>query len=67
VVHPHLVRHALANRMNRAGVAPVDAAPLLLHTPQTYIDTYLRPTVHGARSAADALGMALAEGGVYLS
>lgn len=48
-------------------VAPVDAAPLLGHTVGVYINTYLRPTEEGARSAASALGAALARGGVYLS
>jgi integrase len=65
-IHPHLVRHALANKMNRAGVAIVDAAALLGHTPQVYMSTYLRPTEQGVRSAASALGAALAGGGVYL-
>ena len=61
-IHLHLVRHTLANALNRAGVAIVDAAPLMGHTPETYMRTYLRPTELGARSAASALGAALAKG-----
>jgi hypothetical protein len=49
VIHLHLVRHTLAVAMNRAGVAPVDAAPLLGHTVDVYISTYLRPSEQGAR------------------
>ena len=51
VIHLHLVRHTLAVAMNRAGVAPVDAAPLLGHTVDVYVSTYLRPSsrVHGQR------------------
>jgi integrase len=58
--NPHLVRHTLAVAMDRAGIAPVDAAPLLGHTVETYISTYLRPSEMGARSAASGLGTALA-------
>jgi integrase len=61
-IHLHLVRHTLAVAMNRAGVAPVDAAPLLGHTVDVYVSTYLRPSEQGARSAASALGTALAGG-----
>ncbi len=61
-IHLHLVRHTLAVAMNRAGVAPVDAAPLLGHTVDVYVSTYLRPSETGARSAASALGTALAGG-----
>jgi integrase len=39
-IHLHLVRHTLAVAMDRAGVAPVDAAPLLGHT----VDVYILPT-----------------------
>jgi hypothetical protein len=59
-IHLHLVRHTLANALNRAGVAIVDAAALLGHTPTVYVSTYLRKSEAGARSAADALGAALA-------
>ena len=38
------------------------AAPLLGHTVKTYISTYLRSSESGARSAASALGAALAAG-----
>jgi site-specific recombinase XerC len=62
VIHLHLVRHTLAVAMNRAGVAPVDAAPLLGHTVDVYVSTYLRPSEQGARSAAHVLGAALAAG-----
>jgi integrase len=62
VIHLHLVRHTLAVAMNRAGVAPVDAAPLLGHTVPVYIATYLRPSESGAQSAARALGAALGAG-----
>jgi site-specific recombinase XerD len=58
-IHLHLVRHTLANALNRAGVPIVDAAALSGHTP---VRTYLRPTELGARSAASALGAALAGG-----
>jgi integrase len=61
-IHLHLVRHTLANALNRAGVPIVDAAALLGHTPETYMRAYLRPTELGARSAASALGAALAGG-----
>lgn len=63
-IHLHLVRHTLANALNRAGVPIVDAAALLGHTPETYMRTYLRPTELGARSAASGLGAALAGGWV---
>ena len=59
-INPHLVRHTFAVAMDRAGIAPVDAAPLLGHTVETYISTYLRPSEIGARSAASGLGAALA-------
>ena len=62
VIHLHLVRHTLAVAMNRAEVAPVDAAPLLGHTVDVYVSTYVRPSEQGARSAAHALGAALARG-----
>jgi integrase len=62
VIRLHLVRHTLAVAMDRAGVAPVDAAPLLGHTVDVYVSTYLRPSEQGARSAASALGAALARG-----
>ena len=45
-----------------AGVAPVDAAALMGHTVDVYISTYLRPSETGTRSAASALGAALAKG-----
>jgi integrase len=61
-IHLHLVRHTLAVAMNRAGVAPVDAAPLLGHTVDVYVSTYLRPSEKGARSAASTLGAVLAGG-----
>ena len=59
-INPHLVRHTFAVAMDRAGIAPVDAAPLLGHRVETYISTYLRPSEMGARSAASGLGAALA-------
>jgi site-specific recombinase XerD len=59
-IHLHLVRHTLAVAMNRHGVAIVDAAALLGHTPDVYVATYLRKSEQGARSAASALGAALA-------
>jgi integrase len=51
VIHLHLVRHTLAVAMDRTGVAPVDAAPLLGHTVDVYVSTYLRlpSRVHGPR------------------
>ena len=49
VIHLHLVSHTLAVAMNRAGVAPVDAAPPLGHTVDVYVSTYLRPSEQGAR------------------
>ena len=61
-IHLHLVRHALANALNRASVPIVDAAALLGHTPETYMRAYLRPTELGARSAARDLGATLAGG-----
>jgi integrase len=61
-IHLHLVRHTLAVALNRAGVAIVDAAPLLGHTVDVYVSTYLRPSEQGARSAASSLGAALAGG-----
>ena len=61
-IHLDLVRHTLANALNRAGVAIVDAAALLGHTPETYIGTYLRKSEAGVRSAASMLGAALAGG-----
>ena len=62
VIHLHLVRHTPAVAMDRAGVAPVDPAPPLGHTVGVYVSTYLRPSEQGARSAAHALGAALAKG-----
>ena len=62
IIHLHLVRHTLAVAMNRAGVAIVDGAALLGHTPDVYVSTYLRKSEKGARSAASALGAALAGG-----
>lgn len=62
VIHLHLVRHTLAVAMDRAGVAIVDAAALLGHTPDVYVSTYLRRSEQGARSAASALGAALSGG-----
>jgi integrase len=59
-IHLHLVRHTLAVAMNRHFVAIVDAAALLGHTPDVYVATYLRKSEQGARSAASALGAALA-------
>jgi site-specific recombinase XerC len=64
VIHLHLVRHTLAVAMDRAGVAPVDAAPLLGHTVDVYVSTYLRPSEQGAWTAADVLGAALAAAGL---
>jgi integrase len=61
-IHLHLVRHTLAVAMNRAEVAIVDAAALLGHTPPVYVSTYLKKSEKGARSAASALGAALAGG-----
>lgn len=57
-IHLHLIRHTLANEMNRRGVAIVDAAALLGHTPEVYGSTYLRKSEDGLRSAASALGAA---------
>jgi integrase len=62
VIHLHLVRHTLAVAMDRAGVAITDGAALLGHTPDVYVSTYLRRSEQGARSAASALGAALAGG-----
>jgi hypothetical protein len=62
VIHLHLVRHTLANKMNRAGVPIVDAAAFLGHTPDVYVGTYLRKSESGVQSAASALGAALAGG-----
>jgi integrase len=59
-IHLHLVRHTLVQRSEPCGVPIVDAAALMGHTPETYMRTYLRPTELGARSAASALGAALA-------
>ena len=61
VIHLHLVRHASAVAMDRAGVPPVDAAPPLGHTVCVYVSTYLRPSEQAARSAAHALGAAPAK------
>jgi hypothetical protein len=42
-------RSAHAGRaMDRPGVAPVDAAPLMGHTVDVYVSTYLRPSAKGA-------------------
>jgi integrase len=61
-IHIHLIRHTLAVAMDRAGVAIVDGAAFLGHTPDVYVSTYLRKSEQGARSAASALGAALASG-----
>jgi integrase len=61
-IHLHLVRHTLAVEMIRAGVAIVDGAALLGHTPDVFVSTYLRKSESGARSAARVLGAALASG-----
>ena len=54
----HSVRHALALRMHRLGVAPADAASLLGHTVGTHLNFYVPKTTRGAASAASALGEA---------
>jgi integrase len=61
-IHLHYVRHTLAGEMIRAGVSIVDGAALLGHTPDVFVSTYLRKSEEGARSAASALGAALAKG-----
>ena len=61
-IHLHLVRHTLAVELLRAGVTIVDAAALLGHTPDVFVSTYLRKSEAGVRSAASALGAALAGG-----
>jgi hypothetical protein len=61
-IHLHLVRHTLAGELIRAGATIVDAAALLGHTPDVFVKTYLRPSEAGLRSAASALGVALAGG-----
>ena len=60
VVRLHAVRHTLALIMHRAGVPPVDAASLLGHSLEVHYATYLPSSERGARSAASALGVALA-------
>ncbi len=54
----HSVRHALALRMHRLGVAPADAASLLGHTVGTHLTFYVPKTSRGADSAASVLGEA---------
>jgi integrase len=61
-IHLHYVRHTLAGEMIRAGVSIVDGAALLGHTPDVFVSTYLRKSEEGTRSAASALGAALAKG-----
>jgi hypothetical protein len=56
----HSARHTLALIMHRAGVPPVDAAAVLGHSLQVHIANYLPSSERGARSAASALGAALA-------
>ena len=60
VVRLHSVRHTLGLIMHRAGVAPVDAAAFLGHSLEVHYATYLPSSERGARSAAAALGVALA-------
>jgi hypothetical protein len=60
VIHLHLVRHTSAVAMDRAGVAPVDAAPRL-GTRWGLRQRLSEPSEQGARSAAHALGAALAK------
>lgn len=54
----HSVRHSLALRMHRLGVAPADAASLLGHTVSTHLQFYVPKTSRGAASAAEVLGEA---------
>jgi hypothetical protein len=65
-MHLHLVRHTLAGELIKAGVTIVDAAALLGHTPDVFVSTYLRKSEAGLRSAASALGAALAGGSEML-
>jgi hypothetical protein len=60
--HPGMLGNPKAVAMDRAGVAILDGAALLGHTPDVYVSTYLRKSEKGARSAASALGAALAGG-----
>jgi integrase len=62
IIHLHYVRHTLAGELIRAGVTIVDAAALLGHTPDVFVSTYLKKSDAGVRSAASALGAALAGG-----
>jgi site-specific recombinase XerD len=55
-------RHAMAVELIRAGVAIVDAAALLGHTPDVFVSTYVRKSEAAIRSAASVLGAALAQG-----
>jgi integrase len=59
-IYLHFVRHTLAVELIRAGVTIVDAAALPGHTPDVFVSTYLRESESGVRSAASALGAALA-------
>lgn len=58
VIRLHATRHTMAVELNRAGVAPVDAAALLGHTTEQYLSTYARAQSTGIGSAAAALGAA---------
>ncbi len=58
VIRLHATRHTMAVALNRAGVAPVDAAALLGHTTAVYLATYARSQSDGMRSAAERLGAA---------
>ena len=58
VIRLHATRHTMAVALNRAGVAPVDAAALLGHTTPVYVATYARAQSDGIGSAAAALGAA---------
>jgi hypothetical protein len=52
----------MAVELIRAGVAIVDAAALLGHTPDVFVSTYVRKSEAAIRSAASVLGAALAQG-----
>lgn len=60
VIRLHDVRHTIATTLHRAGQAPADAAALLGHTVAVHLATYVTGTERGTRTAAAALGEALA-------
>jgi integrase len=59
VIRLHSTRHTVATLLASLGVPHVDAASLLGHSVEMYLNTYVKRTQDGTRSAAAALGQAL--------